>query len=205
MDQNTVRGTMNQLLYPIDSAPNLADDAVVARLAEGIFGQRFFTSSTQEFSTAIQSVLREGRLPAQTASLSTRYSEDELLDFLRRLNNYLEERRPWPEPPFVKLDIAEWGSFASAKAIAQINRPMLEVEGILGSFDSVAAGEQRLPATILKLRSGDVVAVIGSVDARSTTYALLQRDPGDATEVIRRFCELTGFAAKDVIPPPAAS
>ncbi|MGC9669128.1 hypothetical protein ACNTMW_21545 [Planosporangium sp. 12N6] len=41
---------------------------------------------------------------------------------------------------------------------------------------------------------------MGSVNPRSTTFALMQRDPGDPAELIARFCELGGFPRGDVLP-----
>jgi hypothetical protein len=59
--------------------------------------------------------------------------------------------------------------------------------------------EEKLPVIVLELRSGDVVALMGSVDPRSNTFILLQRDPGDPAAVVERFRECTG--GMTFVPP----
>jgi hypothetical protein len=201
VDSNTARGLTNQILYGIDRVPDLSDEAALAACADSILNQRHFAYPAEDYAEAIDLTVRAGRLSTDAADISNRFSEDGLLDFLARLARHLDERRPWPRPAFVKLDVEQWNTFAHGKAIAQIDRPTHEINGILNkSFDTVPAGEEKLPVMILELRSGDVVALMGSVDRRSTTFALLQRDPGDPAEVIARFCEFTGFPPEDVVP-----
>ena len=82
---------------------------------------------------------------------------------------------------------------------------MHQISGILNkSLDEVAAGDGVLPALILELRTGEVVALLGSVDPRSTTFHLLPREPGDRARLIERFREFTGFPVDDVVALPEA-
>ena len=53
---------------------------------------------------------------------------------------------------------------------------------------------------ILRLRTGEVVALVGSVDPHPTPFALMHRGPGDTAEVVAHFRELTRFRAEDVTP-----
>jgi hypothetical protein len=201
VDSNMVRGLINEVLYYVDRVPDLSDDDVAARWVDSMINRRHFPGAIEEYAEAIDRTVRGGRLPTDATELSRRYSEPELLAFLARLARHLDERRPWPPPAFLKLDVGQWSSFADAMPIARINRPMHQINGILNnSFDDVPVGTQKLPIMILQLRSGDVVALMGSVDPRSTTFALMQRDPGDPAEVIARFCELTGFSPEEVVP-----
>jgi hypothetical protein len=201
MDSTTVRALITEILYGIDRSRDLRDEETLARFADFMINRRYFPGSVEEYAEAINHAVRDGRLPGDTAELSRRFSETELLDFLARLARHLDERRPWPAPAFLKLDAQQWNSFADAKAIARINRPMHQINGILNNaFDQVPVGADKLPVMVLQLRSGDVVALMGSVDPRSTTFALLQRDAGDPAEVIRRFLEVTDFSPEDVVP-----
>ncbi|MCW2640537.1 MAG: hypothetical protein JWP76_2843 [Dactylosporangium sp.] len=201
MDLNTLRGLSNEVLYGIDRVPDLTDEAVVAACVDSLINRRHFLHPVEEYAESINLILREGRLSTQALEMSRRYSETELLEFLARLARQLDERRPWPLPAFVKLDVAQWSSFADAKPIARINRPMMKINDILNkSFDNVPIGAEKLPVMILELRSGDVVALMGSVNPRSTMFALMQRDPGDPAEVIARFCEFTDFSPEEVVP-----
>jgi hypothetical protein len=201
MDPNVARGLVNQILYGIDRVPDLTDETMVVRCADSLINQRHFLQPVGEYAEAIDYTLREGGLSRDTLEMSRRYSAAELLDFLTRLARHLDERRPWPRPAFLKLDIEQWSSFANAKPIARINRPTHQINGILNnSFDSVSIGAEKLPVMILQLRSGDVVALMESVDPRSAVFVLMQRDPGDPAEVIARFREFTDFSPEDVVP-----
>jgi hypothetical protein len=201
MDPNMARGLVNQILYGIDRVPDLTDETMVVRCADSLINQRHFLQPVGEYAEAINFALREGGLSPDTVEMSRRYSAAELLDFLARLARHLDERRPWPRPAFLKLDVDQWNSFGEAKPIARIHRPMMEINGILNSsFDTVPIGAEKLPVMILELRSGDVVALMGSVDPRSTVFALMQRDPGDPAALIARFRELTDFSPEDIVP-----
>ncbi|XVV10517.1 hypothetical protein ACQP2X_37600 [Actinoplanes sp. CA-131856] len=75
---------MNQLLYPIDGAPDLSDETA-ARLVANVNGGRLYSTSAEDFAAAIGQTLRAGSLPPGTAGMSRRFTEAELLDFVRRV------------------------------------------------------------------------------------------------------------------------
>jgi hypothetical protein len=200
MDPEDARGVMNQLLYPIDGAPDLSA-ATVARLVDNVVEGRLFSTPTADFAAAIDQTLRAAALHPQTAEMSRRFSEPELLEFLRRVAQQFEARRPWPPKRFTKLDVSQWRTFGDATVIARIDRPTHQINGAVGfSFDQVPAGAHKLPVLIVQLRTGETVALMGSVDPRSTTFTLLHRGPGDPAEVIAHFQELTGFHTEDITP-----
>jgi hypothetical protein len=198
-------GLINQICYRLQFVPDLSDDVVLRRAADDLINRISFLHPVEEFYEAIVFTTRHGRLSSMALDVAgERHSEAEILDFLARLAQHLDERRPWPRPAFLKLDVEQWSTFGDAKPIARINRPMHQINGILNnSFDTVPIGAEKLPVMILELRSGDVVALMGSIDPRSTVFALMQRDPGDPTALLARFRELTGFAPEDVVPLPA--
>lgn len=200
MDPDVARGVMNQLFYPIDGAPDLSD-ATAARVADNLIEGRLFAAPVTDFAAAIDQTRRAGELHPQTAGISSRYSEAELLEFAGRVARQLDERRPWPPPRFAKLDVAEWATFGHAAPIARIDLPRHELSGAVGAdFDHVPTGGGELPVLIFQLRTGEVVALMGSVDARSTSFALLRRGPEDPAEVIAHLRDLTGFTAGEIIP-----
>jgi hypothetical protein len=191
---------MNQFVYPLDGAPDLSD-ATAARMVDNMVDGKLFSAPVADFAAAIEQTLRAGALPAGTAGISRRYTEPELLDFVRRVARHLDERKPWPPPRFTKLDVARWNTFAGATAIARINRPTHQINAAVGvPFDHVPAGDAELPVLILQLRTGEVVALMGSVEPRSTSFALLHNGPDDPAAVTDHFRELTGFRPDDVIP-----
>jgi hypothetical protein len=194
VDQDQARGVMNQLFYPIDGAPDLSD-ATAARLVDNILDGRLFAASAPDFAAAINHTLRDGALHPQTSTISRRYTEPELLTFLGRVSSELDARRPWPSPRFTKLDVAEWPTFGGAVPIARVNRPTHQLTGAVGyPFDRV--GES--PVLILQLRTGEVIALLGSADPRSTSFTLLQRDPGDPSELLAHFRDLTALRPTDL-------
>jgi hypothetical protein len=199
MDLDDTRGIMNQLLYPIDGAPDLSD-ATAARMVSNMIDGRPYSTPVAEFAEAIDLTLRAGALHPQTAEMSHRFTEPELLDFLRRVQHLLEESRPWPRPKFRKLDVTEWPSFGDATAIARINLPMHQLNGAVGRpFDHVPAGEAKLPVLILELRTGEVVALMGSVDPRSKTFALLYRGDTAPADVIDHFRDLARLDEGEIV------
>ncbi|MBT8224132.1 MAG: hypothetical protein HKP61_17275 [Dactylosporangium sp.] len=201
MKANTARGLVNQILYDIDRVDDPRDRSMAARCADSIINRRHFSHPVEWYAEALSLTLGAGRLSPQTSQMSRRYSEAELLGFLTLLAECLDEARPWPRPAFVKRDIAEWAAFGEARAIAKIVRPMHQINGILNAaFDFVPLGEERLPVMILELRSGEVVALMGSIEPKSMTFLLMRRDPGDPVALITRFCEYTRFSAREVIP-----
>ena len=80
------------------------------------------------------------------------------------------------------------------KALA-LGVPLLdeEVSGRCSRTGPTLRGPAR-SVIVLELRSGDVVAVREQRHPHSEIYALLQRDSGDAAEVIARFCEFTDLS-----------
>ncbi|MBU2670228.1 hypothetical protein KOI35_42680 [Actinoplanes bogorensis] len=198
MDPDETRGVMNQLLYPIDGAPDLSD-ATAARMVDNLIDGRLFASPVASFAEAIDSTVRAGSLHPEAAEMSRRFSSAELLDFVRRVGSLLEERRPWPPPKFTKLDVSAWSSFGQAPVIAQVNRPTLQLTGAVGfSFDQVPAGEGKLPVLVLRLRTGEEVALMGSVDPRSSTFALLYGGTSAPADVIASFLELSRLRPADI-------
>jgi hypothetical protein len=195
VDLEETRGVMNQLLYPIDGAPDLSD-ATATRMVANMIDGRLFRTPVAVFAATIGQVLQAGALHPQTAGMSRRHTEAELLDYLGRVAQKLEERRPWPPPLLTKLDAAQWPAFGDATVIARIDRPMHAVKSAIREpFDEVPTADGTLPVVILQLRTGEVVAVLGS-----TSFVLLHRGSGDPAEVLAHFREATTFRPEDISP-----
>jgi hypothetical protein len=199
MSARTVLGLITDIVYSTDKVRDLSSQEMVARCADSMINRRYFSGTAQEYATAIDATLRDGHIPEHALGMSQHHSAAELLDFLARLAKQLDERRPWPRPAFVKLAADRWPEFANAKAVARVKLPTHQIVGRLNKdFDTVAMGQRELPVIILELRSGEVVALMGSLEPLSTTFTLLQRDPADAADVIAHFVEFTGIPAEAV-------
>jgi hypothetical protein len=191
VDENSVSGYVNMVLYGIDFVPDLADDDFIRWHADSMIDQRTYVGSVADYSAAIKAVLATGRLPRLTLEMNTRHSEEELLDFLRRLDRHLDGLRPWPGPAFVRLDVQRWSEFAHARPIARVDDSIHQLGSRLKRrFDEVEIGGQTRPVAILELRSGHLVALLGPA-GRTGTITLLQPDTTDPGEVIACFCEYT--------------
>ncbi|MGC9669127.1 hypothetical protein ACNTMW_21540 [Planosporangium sp. 12N6] len=134
--------------------PDLSDETVVRRAADDLINQISFLHPVDEFYKAITLTVREGRLsPTALEIAGERHNEAEILRFLARLAQHLDQLRPWPAPAFPKLDVDAWNSFRDAKPIARIDRPMHQINGLLNnSFDTVPLGAEKLPVMVLRLR-----------------------------------------------------
>ncbi len=194
------RGVINQLLYPIDGAPNLGEEAV-DMLVNYIIDGRLFIAGVEDFAAAIDDVIKIGALHPEAVEMSDRFSERELLEFLNRVIRKLEERRPWPPRLFTKLEVGRWASFGSTPVIAQINQPKYVLAGAFKHrFDAIPAGDSNILVLMLRLRSGEEVAIVGSDDPRSTTFSLLYRGTETPAEIVAYFRSLPGFTDSDVVP-----
>lgn len=200
MDRNEIRGRINMILYGIDAARGLGDDSA-ARLAGKIIDQNDFNGPVERYAQAIKSTLEIGALHPQNREMSRRYSEQELLGFLTRLDRHLDARRPWPAPPFTRLPAEQWSRFTAATPIAEIHQPAYQITERLGeSFTEVAtAAGEHLLVLVLKLRTGQVVALAGGADSGHPVFGVFQRDPADPVEVIARFREFAGLSPDEMI------
>lgn len=199
MDANSVHGYVDAVLYGTIFVPDLGDDGVIRRIADSMINQRHFPHPATHYAAAIKAVLAAGRLPRQALDMNKRHSEEELLDFLRRLDRHLDGLRPWPQPAFLKLDVQRWSEFAHARAIARVDESIHHLTGRLNrGFDEVEIGGQTRAVAVFELRSGHLVALLGSGDPVVTSFTLLQSDTADPGEVIARFCEFTGLPPERV-------
>jgi hypothetical protein len=199
MDALTADGFVNDVLYAIDKVRDLHDPEAQDGYVQHMIDRRYFTGRVDEYAEAIAQTVRAGRLPEHSRDLSRRFSEAEQLAFLGALHERLEQRKPWPRPAFVKIPVTRWDELGNVVAVARIDRPMHALRGIFNTgFDRVAVGDDTLPVLLLELRTGEVAAVIGSVDPRSTVFTLMRRDGDDPAPVLAHFLEVTGIDPQDV-------
>jgi hypothetical protein len=201
MDPRVADGLIQSVLYAIDKVRDLDDGAAQDRYVQFMIDRRYFPGTIEDYAEAIAQTLREGKLGPRSHDLSRRFSEGEQLAFLTALDAKIAERKPWPRPAFVKLPVERWDDLGDVTAIARMTSSLMDLEGVLNSsFDRVSVGDGRLPVVQLELRSGDVVAVIGSVDPHSSAFTLMRRGDTDAADVITHFREVTGLKPEDVEP-----
>lgn len=208
------RAVINEILYSVQFEREL-DDAVVARIARAVLAEPLWDLTPQQEYGALTEALQSGaRL---TEFIPDRHAEEAYRDFLRRLLARLDDTRPWPEPPFLRLSMSRWESFTDARPIARIglrrtkvqerlSRVFLKVEGenleavqerlrrVLGK----AEGES-LEVLMLRLRSGDEVALVTPPWPAREDTVILQRDHARTPEQVRaEFINDTRFTADEV-------
>lgn len=187
------RGIINQILY--GAQQGRLDDETAERTAQAMVDHRVFGAGPAAYLSAVEHALRSSDTLVE--GLPVRVPEAEFRDFLSRLRERLIAAQPWPQPRFRKLSVSEWPGFGDARPIARIDKSVQSVADRLPSiFDHVAIGDTRLPVLILRLRTGEDVALLGSVDRTSRAVTLLQRDQRDPRETIEHFTEFTGLAAE---------
>lgn len=190
------RGEINRLLYGLMFERTL-DDRLVDTAAKGLLHGQVRGSDPQAYQDAIRQALATDATLSDT--FETPHGEAEFRDFLRRLAARLDELRPWPPPPYRKVDISEWRGFDHGRPIARIDATPLDVQDRLHVLlDRLPAGDKNAEALILRLRSGETVALLGSTGRRGVT--VLQRDAGDPGRTLAAFAEHTGFPADQLTP-----
>jgi hypothetical protein len=200
MDDNDVSGLMALFLYGIDKAPDLGP-SIVDLMADDLINQLHYRQPVQEYFDAFGEVVRRGQIPPHAMQGVERYSQAEVLDFVNRLYAKLDQQRPWPKPRFTRRDLSEWPSFANARGIARIAALPSVIEGAFrGDFGKVPTGSGNLPVMIVELRSGEMVAIMGSTERGSRTFTLLARDATDPAATIAAIRDLTGLGDDEVVP-----
>ena len=201
MDPRVADGLIQGVLYAIDKVRDLDDAAAQDRYVQFMIDRRYFPGTVGEYAEAISQTLRDGKLGPRSDDLSRRFSQAQQLAFLAALDAKIAARKPWPRPAFVKVPVERWEDLGAVTAIARMTSSLMDLEGVLNtSFDQVPVGDGRLPVVQLELRSGDVVAVVGSVDPHSAAFTLMRRGNAEAADVIAHFREVTGLKPENVEP-----
>jgi len=200
MDELTADGLISEVLYPFEGGFDFRDPEEPDRFAQSMIDRRYFPAGVENYAEAISRTVRAGRLPAYSREVgAARYSEQDRFEFLRKVDRRLEELKPWPRPPFVKIPVRQWEDLGVSQAVARIDRPMHRFEAIFNQgFDRVAVGDGTLPVILLELRTGEIVAVIGSVEPGSTVFTLMRRGDDDPATVIAHFGAVTGIPAEQI-------
>jgi hypothetical protein len=193
------RGLVNQVTYGVDLA-NAVDDDTVARVADALVAQRVYPHPVPEYHDAVVAAL------SSTERVAPEDGGDDRLarEFLTRLLQQLDERRPWPDSAFAQLDVSSWPEVASAPVVGRVPWRRREVGARLNrAFADIDDGGSPVKAMILRLRTGHVVGLRMSAQAREPGAAVLSHDDAPATLAALR--ELTGMPVEPVDPGPARS
>jgi len=182
------RGYINQITHGTDLRHRV-DDSLVARLADELIRQRYFTRPVENYYQAAVAGLASG----ESVTLADEQDQEVTRDLLTRLVHALDKRRPWPEPPFTSADISEWPSLRDAPIIGRIPLTERDVQSLLHRVFSELSphhgGEGRI--LVLRLRTGQVVALLSPTSFSAPGIDLLAyTDPGSTLAAFR---DMTGI------------
>jgi hypothetical protein len=193
------QGVNGGVLYSVQFAEKL-DDATVDRIARWLLGQPLWELTQQQEYDALADALRSD---AQlTEFIPDRHTEEAYRDFLRRLLARLDQVRPWPELPFQMLGTSHWENFTGARAAARIGLSVKKIQERLHRIMArlTVEGTER-EVLMLRLRSGDEVALVNPWWPGSADTAVLKRGQAISTEqLIAEFINCTGLDADEIRP-----
>jgi hypothetical protein len=195
------RGPINGLLYGLIFAPEITDE-LVAGCADAAVNYTVLGDGPEVYYEAIETALTSGERLDNLGQLP-QFDEAQIAGFLRAVATRLDALRPWPEPKFIRLEASTWATFANAVPIARLDASILRVRKIVrGVFEPVGDAQPGRYVLMLKLATGEIVALLGSHGPREKV-TLLTDARVDPAEVIEHFTAATGFPADEMtsIPP----
>lgn len=180
------------------------DDTLVDRRARALIEEPLDELTTDDEYRAIDEALRShvqlSRVITLPDFITERHSEQDFRDFLRRLLERLDAMRPWPEPPHRELNVERWGDYRNARVVGRVAMSGMNPKGLVNYvFTSMDDGGRELYVLILRLWSGDEVALAGPWWPDSTDTAVLSNDPQrSAADIMAALVDGTGLTSGDV-------
>jgi len=192
------RGVNNAVLYSVQFDRELADP-VVTRIARELLERPLWDLTPEDEYSALRQAVRSAA--PLTADIPQSHSEGEFRDFLHRVLDCLDALRPWPELAFRRLDAARWADFTTARPIGRIGMGYVKAqERLRRTFDRVGDGGHR-EVLLLRLRSGDEVALVGAPGVPEVTVLQRTSDRSPA-QALAELAGAAGFRPDEVTPLP---
>ncbi|MFF4486917.1 hypothetical protein ACFY0F_10545 [Streptomyces sp. NPDC001544] len=197
------RGVVNGVAYTLIYARDL-DDAVVERVTRYLLKQPLFRLEPEE---QYQTLVRAVESGADLASpIAEQHSGEDLRVFLRRVLARMDALRPWSPPPYLRLDGHRFTEeFSGARTIARMAVDRTHIGARIGWWDTVQHDGGEWDVLLLRLASGDEVALVAAAGAAGPVE-IRHTGPGrPVRSVLKAFCAATGFTRREVRPTgPAA-
>ncbi|WP_157229160.1 hypothetical protein [Nocardia brevicatena] len=123
---DTWPGVVNTILYHIRFENELNQD-IVDRISNALLTEPVFDlTPDEEYSALRYGLLHVEPLPT---AIEVKWPATEIREFLTRVVHRMDELRPWPELPYLRLSKERMGDFmASARPIARIHTSFPNVE-----------------------------------------------------------------------------
>nr|WTB34935.1 hypothetical protein OG781_40580 [Streptomyces sp. NBC_00830] len=191
-------GVLAAILYCLQFSRELGDEEV-ERISRVILEQPFYDLTTEEQYAGIEAALA---VDAWKKDLSWQpHDEPSVRNFLRRLLERLDALRPWQEPPFRSLGLGRWEEFKHGALLAHVRLYSPAQDQMHASLRTVPGDEHRLRGLVLRLRSGDEVALVAPPLPNGDDAVLMAVRPHrPALKVIEAFLTHTGYPRGRVFP-----
>jgi hypothetical protein len=191
-------GLLNGIVYCVMFSRELGDQEV-DRIARMALEQPFFDLPTEEEYAGIQALLADDHWDTDLSWQP--HDEPVIRDFLRRLLDRLDALRPWEEPPYRGLGLDRWEEFKRGTLLARIRLDLPGIDPMHARLRSVPGDEDRLRGLVLRLRSGDEVALMAPQLPDGYEAVLMAAPPHrPAEQVIEAFMTHTGCEPERVFP-----
>ncbi|MQA81098.1 MAG: hypothetical protein GEV10_21880 [Streptosporangiales bacterium] len=194
-----VGGLVYSVQFERDLDDDLAEHQALAMLEEPMrgFGQEDGYAALGEALRSGDDLtdLLPGPIPAD-------HTDQDIRDFVARVRDRMDARRPWVTPAFVPLDASRSDEFRTGRAVAALPRRYVEVgerlQRMFTTIEGTDGGEREV--LLLRLRTGDEVALVAPWWERSERVAVVQH-PGSTRsphEVLTAFLDLTGYDRHEI-------
>jgi hypothetical protein len=191
-------GMLEAILYCLQFSRELGDEEV-ERISRMILEQPFYDLTTAEQYAGIEAAIA---VDAWEKDLSWQpHDEPSVRNFLRRLLERLDVLRPWQEPPFRSLGLGRWQEFEHGTLLAHVQLYSPAQDQMHARLRTVPEDQHRLRALVLRLRSGDEVALMAPPLPNGDDAVLMAVPPHrPAQMVIEAFLTHTGYPHERVSP-----
>ncbi|MFJ4787803.1 hypothetical protein [Streptomyces sp. NPDC088794] len=191
-------GVVVAVLYCVQFSRELSD-AEVERIARMMLERPFYDLTADEQYADIEAALAAATW-ADDLSWQP-HDEPSVRDFLRRLLAHLDAQRPWQEPPFRGLGLDRWAEFRSGALLARVRLYAPSQDRLHARLRTVPGDPAGLRAVLLRLRSGDEVALVAPPLPDGYDAELRAAAPHRAAAlVIEAFLTHTGYERERVSP-----
>ncbi|MFD7907392.1 hypothetical protein ACFV4G_34805 [Kitasatospora sp. NPDC059747] len=194
MTMETWRGFTNGVLYAAQFG--VLDRAAAERVAGMIVrGRQLGDEEVAVRYEQLGDALAGGSLI--TGAIPQPHGEQDVREFLALLRDALDRMRPWPQRPFRTLDTDEWWpSFRVARPLLRLHLDEPAGQARLGIAQTVTEGGAELDVLVLRLASGERVAVAWTAECG----VVLDLEEAPREHVAAAFLAATGLTPDEVSP-----
>ncbi|PXX61712.1 hypothetical protein DFR70_108270 [Nocardia tenerifensis] len=185
-----------QLCASMAYVDELSGAEIVADAATDLIDRVSYVATVAEFYPAFAEAVATRTVPELAVQLADGFTEEQILDFLRRLVAELDRRRPWPDPALVSVDPLTWPSLGSSVPIGWVDIAISDLEwAVKAAFADVPDGDN--PLLVLRMRGGQLVALVGDEEPNPSRFLVLlpdlddQADPAEVSDYLARYAGLS--------------